>query len=311
MQKENFSVSNESDIRPWILAARPKTLAAGFAPVMLGSALAFYFGSFQLIPAVLCLLFSILVQIGCNYANDYYDYIKGVDTKERIGVKRMVNEGLIEPLAMRNAAYLILSIALIVGSGLIFYGGWWLVFVGLTSVFCAIAYTAGPYPIGYYGLGDIFVFIFFGLVATIFTFYVQANYFRPEVLLVAAGCGALAMNIRLVNDIRDRETDAKGGKKTSAVRFGLAYCYIQYSFCALMGLAVVPLILITQYNFNKSIAICVLMILPALFLVKKLTQCTAGKEYDKLLEKTAKLLLINSLALSIGIVLTSFAITNF
>lgn len=299
MQKQSCQSLKPISIKPWFLAARPKTLVAGMAPVMLGSALAFHFESFQLIPAILALLFSLLVQIGCNYANDYYDFIKGVDTQERIGFPRMVNEGLIEPLAMKKAAYLVLAAAFAVGSGLIFYGGWWLLLVGITSVTCAIAYTAGPYPIGYNGLGDVFVFIFYGLVATVFTFYVQTNYLTSEVFLIAAGCGALAVNIRLVNDIRDRQTDAKAGKKTAAVRFGLTYCYIQYAFCALIGLALVPIMLVLKYNFNKWTALCALITLPAALTLKKLTTCKTGKDYNKLLEKTAKLLFFNSLALSI------------
>lgn len=298
--------SHECSIRPWILAARPKTLVAGVAPVMLGSVLAFYFGAFQIIPATLCLLFSVLVQIGCNFANDYYDHANDVDTEERVGFARMVNSGLISPCAMKKAAYLVLATALVVGSALIFYGGWGLLIVGITSVICAIAYTAGPFPLGYHGLGDLFVFIFFGLVATVFTFYVQAHHFRPEVFIVAAGCGLLAANIRLVNDMRDRETDAKAGKKTSAVRFGRTFCSLQYHFSNIVALVIVPTCLVMEYNFSVWTTLCAITVFPALTVSKKIAHCKTGHDYNHLLEKTAKLLFLNSTILSLSIIMSSF-----
>lgn len=293
------------DIRPWILAARPKTLTAGIAPIILGSALAFHDGIFQWTPVILCLLFSFLVQVGCNYANDYYDHINGVDTEERIGFPRMVSSGLIAPDLMKKGAYLILGFALVIGSGLIYYGGWWLVFVGLISVTCAIAYTAGPYPIGYYGLGDLFVFVFYGLVAVLITFYVQTNYFSKEAFWVAAGCGLLAANIRLVNDLRDRETDAKGGKKTSAIRFGVKFCYIQYFFSILFAMVFIPILLIMEFNFSKWILLAILTIIPALHAHRDLMYAKTGPEYNKLLERTAKILLGYAVMLSVGIVLST------
>src|SRR4029079_6650923 len=188
--------------------------------------------------------FALLIQIGCNYANDYYDFIKGVDTKERIGIKRAVASGWIKPDDMKLGMMVVLATALLVGSGLIFYGGLSLVFVGLASVICAVAYTAGPYPIGYNGLGDIFVFVFFGLVAVMFTFYVQTGYFSIASFWVAVACGLLTANIRVVNDVRDQETDAKAGKKTWAVRYGKKFCYHQYLIS--FGIAIgVPLVLLT------------------------------------------------------------------
>lgn len=293
------------NISPWVLAARPKTLPAGIAPVILGSALAFSTGAFQWIPMILCLLFSVLVQIGCNYANDYYDHVNGVDTKERIGFPRMVNSGLIAPKMMRKVAYCILFLALVAGSGLIYYGGWWLTLVGLLSVVCAIGYTAGPFPIGYHGFGDIFVFIFYGLVAVAFTFYVQTNFFSKEVFLVASACGLLAANIRLVNDLRDRDTDAKAGKKTSAVRFGPFFCYVQYFFSNLCAMVFVPALLIVEFNFSGWTALAILTILPGLRAHLDLMRAKTGDEYNKLLERTAKILLAYAILLSVGIVLST------
>lgn len=294
----------EFKLVPWVLAARPKTLFAGIAPVILGSALAFQVGVFQVIPAILCLLFSLLVQIGCNYANDYYDHVHGVDTKERIGFVRMVNTGQIAPEAMKLAVFFVLSIAFLVGCGLIYYGGWWLLIVGMISIICAVAYTGGPYPLGYYGLGDIFVFIFYGLVAVMFTFYVQANYFSASALWVAVGCGCLAANIRLVNDTRDKETDAKAGKKTSAVRFGYKFCYIQYIASTYIAYCIVPLVLVGKLGFSGWSLLPLLLALFSTNITNDFMKAKTGPVFNDLLVKSAKMLLAYAVVLSIGIVLS-------
>lgn len=296
-----------SHLLPWVLATRPKTLYAGIAPVILGSALALQAGSFQLIPAILCLLFSFLVQIGCNYANDYYDFVNGVDTKERIGFKRMVSSGVIAPKSMKLATFLVLLVAFFIGCGLIRYGGWELLLVGGMSIACAIAYTGGPFPLGYYGLGDIFVFIFYGLIAVMFTFYVQANYFSTSAFWVAVGCGCLAANIRLVNDVRDKETDSKAGKKTSVVRFGYKFCYMQYITSTFIACCLVPLILVTKFNFNMWIFLPTLLIVMYIRIIVNLmnaqTNTRMGESYNALLAQSAKMLFLYAVLLSVGIFL--------
>jgi len=240
-------LSREMNSRPpfwrvWLLAARPKTLPAAIVPVLVGSAFAVRAGVFQWIPALLCLGFALLVQIGTNYANDYFDFLKGADTAARVGPARAVAAGWVSPAAMRGAMALVFAVAFGVGLGLIRYGGWGLLPVGVVSILCGIAYTGGPYPLGYHGLGDVFVFLFFGLVAVGATFWVQARGLTPEVLLAAAAIGLLAANILVANNYRDRATDGLAGKRTLVVRFGERAGRWQYNGSVAASLAV-PLIL--------------------------------------------------------------------
>jgi 1,4-dihydroxy-2-naphthoate octaprenyltransferase len=213
-------VSAEASWKIWVAAARPRTLPAAVAPVIVGSALAWRAGAFDAVAATICLVFALLVQIGANFANDYYDFVHGADTGERVGPRRAVAAGLVPPATMRRAMGLTFGLALAVGLTLVAWGGWWLVAVGVVSIASGIAYTGGPFPLGYHGLGDLFVFVFFGLVAVGATFYVQAGHVSLSVLLAAVAIGLLTVNILLVNNYRDVETDRKAGKRTLVVRFG-------------------------------------------------------------------------------------------
>jgi 1,4-dihydroxy-2-naphthoate octaprenyltransferase len=232
-------VDNNGDKRwkTWIDAMRPRTLPAAVAPVIVGSALAWRAGAFSAAASLLCLGFALLVQIGANFANDYYDFVRGADTRERVGPVRAVAAGLVSPAAMKHAMWLAFVLAFLAGLALIAWGGWWLVAVGAASIACAIAYTGGPYPLGYHGLGDVFVFVFFGLVAVSVTFYVQAGRITAAAVAAGVAVGALATNILLVNNYRDAATDAKAGKRTLVVRFGRRYARGQ--FAAAHALAVV------------------------------------------------------------------------
>ncbi|OHE82967.1 MAG: 1,4-dihydroxy-2-naphthoate octaprenyltransferase, partial [Verrucomicrobia bacterium RIFCSPLOWO2_12_FULL_64_8] len=212
--------ADEPRWRIWLSAARPRTLPAAIAPVIVGSAFAWRAGAFDGRAAGICLAFALLVQIGTNFANDYYDFLKGADSAKRVGPRRAVAAGLVEPAVMKRAMILTFGLAFVVGSSLIAWGGWWLVAIGLASIVSGVAYTGGPWPLGYLGLGDLFVFVFFGLVAVGATFYVQAGQVSNDVLHAAAAVGALVTNILLVNNYRDAETDAAAGKRTLVVRFG-------------------------------------------------------------------------------------------
>ncbi len=231
-----------STFRIWLLASRPKTLPAALVPVLVGSAFAARAGGFQWEAAALCLGFALLVQIGTNFANDYFDYVQGADTAQRVGPARAVASRWVTPATMRTAMALVFALALVVGLGLIPFGGWWLLPVGLLSIVCGIAYTGGPYPLGYHGLGDVFVFLFFGLVAVGATFWVQTRLLTVEVLLAAAAIGALAANILVANNYRDRATDAVAGKRTLVVRLGERAGRWQYGAAVLLSGAV-PVVL--------------------------------------------------------------------
>jgi 1,4-dihydroxy-2-naphthoate octaprenyltransferase len=235
---------------------RPRTLPAAVAPVIVGSALAWRAGAFSAAASLLCLAFALLVQIGANFANDYYDFVHGADTQERVGPVRAVAAGLVPPAAMKRAMALAFGVAFCTGLALIAWGGWWLVAIGVASIASAVAYTGGPYPLGYHGLGDVFVFLFFGLVAVGATFGVQAGHLTVAALLAGAAVGALATNILLVNNYRDAATDAKAGKRTVVVRFGKRYALGQ--FAAAHGVAAVtPLALAALGLFRLEVALAV------------------------------------------------------
>lgn len=224
-------------IRPWLLASRPKTLAAAVVPVVIGGALAFAAETFVWAAWLICLLFACLIQIATNFANDYYDFKKGADGATRKGPARAVASGWIRPEAMRRATLATFGLAFLVGLLLLPYGGPVLLVVGVASVVCGYAYTGGPYPLGYNGWGDVFVFFFFGWVATGFTYYVQSGSFvvmlpaaSGVVWLLLAGWlpGALATNLLVVNNYRDVDEDRLVGKRTLAVRWGRRFAAIQF-----------------------------------------------------------------------------------
>ncbi|HYX90253.1 MAG TPA: 1,4-dihydroxy-2-naphthoate polyprenyltransferase, partial [Myxococcaceae bacterium] len=198
----------------WILAARPKTLAAAVMPVCVGTALAYGSGKGRAGPALAALAGALLIQIGTNLANDFFDFKKGADTGARLGPTRVTQAGLIAPEAVFTAAMLAFGAAVAVGLYLTWVAGWPILVIGLLSVASGYAYTGGPYPLGYHGLGDAFVFVFFGLVAVAGTYYAHALALTP--LAVAAGVplGALSTGLLAVNNLRDVETDARAGKRT-------------------------------------------------------------------------------------------------
>lgn len=207
--------------RAWLLAIRPKTLPAAVAPVVVGTAMAYADGLAAPLPATAALSGALLIQIATNLANDYFDHRKGADTADRVGPTRVVQAGLLSPRAVLAGTCATMALAVAVGSYLVWVGGWPILLIGLASLVLALAYTGGPFPLAYHGLGDLFVFVFFGLVAVGGTYWVQALAFEPELLTAGAGVGALITAILVVNNLRDRETDAVAGKQTLAVRLGV------------------------------------------------------------------------------------------
>ena len=224
----------------WILATRPRTLTAASAPVVAGTGFAGADGVFSLGPAIAALAGGLLIQIGTNLANDYYDFVKGGDTSERLGPTRVTQAGLLAPKSVWRGMVATLGAAFLIGVYLVAVGGWPVLVIGLLSLLFAVTYTGGPYPLSYHGLGDIGVFLFFGLVATATTYYVQALAWSTDALLAGVGMGAFSTAILVVNNLRDRETDGAAGKRTLAVRFGDRFSVAQYVAC-LAAAAVVPL----------------------------------------------------------------------
>jgi 1,4-dihydroxy-2-naphthoate octaprenyltransferase len=232
----------------WVVASRPRTLSAAAAPVLVGTGLAIGHDGFRPGPALAALVGALLIQIGTNLANDYYDHLRGGDSSDRVGPLRVTQAGILPPAAVRNGAFLVLGLALLLGLYLVKVGGPPVIVIGLASLTCAVAYTGGPFPLAYHGLGDLFVFVFFGLVAVWGTFWVQTLTSGPEVLLAGAGIGALTTAILVVNNLRDMKTDARAGKRTLAVRIGLTGTKVELAFLILLGLAV-PVLGVTGYGW--------------------------------------------------------------
>jgi 1,4-dihydroxy-2-naphthoate octaprenyltransferase len=224
-----------------VLAARPKTLTAAVAPVLTGTGLAAHHDSLAWLPAGAALLGAVLIQIGTNLANDYYDYERGGDTPERIGPVRVTLAGILAPKTVRRGMIVTLAAAMLVGAYLVTVAGWPIVWIGLASVACAVLYTGGPYPLAYHGLGDVFVFVFFGLIAVGGTYYVQALAWPPDALLAGIGLGAVSTAILVVNNLRDIETDERAGKRTLAVRLGARGTKVEY-VTTLVVAGVVPIV---------------------------------------------------------------------
>ena len=236
--------------RAWLLAVRPKTLSAAVTPVFVGTGLAAAGGAFRLAPAAAVLVGALLIQIGTNLANDYYDFVRGGDTEDRVGPVRVTQAGLIAPGQVWRGMVVALVAALVVGVYLVSVGGWPIVWIGLASLLCAVAYTGGPYPLAYHGLGDVFVFVFFGLIAVGGTYWVQALALPGEVLVAGAGVGALNTAILVANNVRDLETDEATGKRTLAVRIGRAATRAEYVLLMVLGF-MVPVLGVAVYGWPR------------------------------------------------------------
>ena len=207
-------------VRIWLMAARPRTLPAGVAPVLVGTALAAADGSFHPFTFLAALLGAIFIQIGANLSNDYSDARRGADTDDRLGPVRVTAGGLVPPKTVLIAVYVTFALAVACGAYLIAVAGWGILAIGAASILAGVLYTGGPRPYGYDGLGDLFVFLFFGLVAVTGSYYVQTRDVSWEALAFAVPVGLLAAAILAVNNIRDAATDARAGKRTLAVRLG-------------------------------------------------------------------------------------------
>ena len=227
-------------VRAWLLACRPKTLFASVAPVALGTALAFSERAGHWGAALAALLGALSIQIGTNLANDYWDARKGADTAERLGPLRVTSAGLLQPRTVFRGMVAVFAVACAAGLYLVSRAGWPVVAIGSVSIACGILYTAGPFPLAYVGLGDVFTFVFFGLVATAGTYFVQALAITPAALMLGCVPGFYSVVLIALNNLRDRDTDVLANKRTSAVRFGSGYARAEI-VCCLLAPAAVPL----------------------------------------------------------------------
>ncbi|HEX2100800.1 MAG TPA: 1,4-dihydroxy-2-naphthoate polyprenyltransferase [Candidatus Synoicihabitans sp.] len=296
-------MSDPSPLRVWVEAARPRTLPAAIAPVIVATALAYQDGVAYAPAAAACLAFALLVQIGTNFANDYFDFIKGADTAERVGPRRAVAAGLVAPGIMRNAMIAAFIAAFAVGLTLLNFGGWPLLVIGIVSIVCGVAYTGGPYPLAYHGWGDVFVFIFFGLVAVGGTYFVQAGELTRETWWIGAGIGGLAANILAVNNYRDVETDARAGKRTLAVRFGLAFTRVQFAAGHVAAIATVMALLVwRRLGSTEAAALIVIAVTVMILQSRALRRATRPSELIALLGACGRYLAAYAILLAIALV---------
>lgn len=289
----------------FFFAARPKTLPAALAPVLLGSACAAAAGGFRAVPAALAALFALFAQIASNLANDRGDFLRGTDKADRAGFARATASGWLSPREVAAGTGVALALAALFGSGLIFYGGAAMIAVGAISLLACLAYTSGPFPLSYHGLGDVFVVVFFGFVAVAFTCYVQAGTFPPFLWTTALACGLGADNILIVNNIRDRATDERSGKRTTVVRFGEAWARKLFAFnFAVIFLS--PLALRFAFGFDALTVLLPMILLPIPIgeILKNLREIKDPRECNPLLAKVAGTLLLYAVSQSVGLFLS-------
>jgi 1,4-dihydroxy-2-naphthoate octaprenyltransferase len=290
-------------LRLWLLAARPRTLPAAVAPVLVGSSLAVTVDDFSVLPFVAALIGSIFIQIGTNLSNDYSDARRGADTEERLGPVRVTAGGLMPPKRVLVGTYVAFGIAVAAGLYLASVAGWELLVVGAASILAGVLYTGGPRPYGYEGLGELFVFVFFGLVAVAGSYYVQTEDLRWEVFALAVPVGLLASAILVVNNVRDIDTDRRAGKRTLAVKLGRDRARLLYAAMVMIAFAAPP----ATWAFG-GLSAWLLLTLAALPLAPPLIETvssrTDGPALNGALAGTGRLLAVFSLLLSAGVLLS-------
>jgi len=289
-----------SQFEAWILAIRPKTLPAAAAPVVMGSALAFVDGQFDFWPALAALLGSLLLQIISNVANDLYDFKRGADAGERLGPTRVTQAGLLTPGQVQRGLYMLIGFALIIGIYLVLQAGWPILVLGLAAILSAIAYTGGPFPLAYHGLGDLFVFLFFGLAATAGTYFVQAGSVNPLVWWMACAMGWLIVAILVVNNLRDIDSDRSAGKRTLAVLLGVNGARLEYAFC-ILGAYAIP-VLTWIVGMTPIWGWLVFLSAPMAWRNVKAIHTDSGRALNKALARTGQLGLVYAVLFSIGII---------
>tara|TARA_B100001123_G_C15288944_1_gene1016723 strand:+ start:811 stop:1695 length:885 start_codon:yes stop_codon:yes gene_type:complete len=249
------------NINAWWVASRPKTLIVSIAPVMLGLALSIHDQVFSsILVGLSTLIASILIQIGTNFINDLYDFISGADNKDRLGPVRAIQSGLLSKNEIKLGAFICFGIALLIGLFLVSIGGTPILLIGSFAIISGYCYTAGPYPLGYNGFGDLFVFIFFGLIAVPGTYYLQSNIlFDFDSIIIGSSMGCIAVAILCVNNIRDIESDKRVGKKTLAVRLGKYPIIILYDLMIVASYVCIFFLFI-GHDFYFHLGFCLLLL---------------------------------------------------
>ena len=283
----------------WVLAARPKTLGAALGPVVIGTALAVGDNGFHLLAAVAALFGAIMIQIATNYANDYFDFKSGADKGERLGPTRATQAGWVSPSAMKRATMFAFGLAFCAGIYLVSRGGWPIVAIGLSSILFGILYTGGPYPLGYNGLGELFVIIFFGPVAVAGTYYVQTLQFSWLPVLVGLSPGLFSVGILTVNNLRDIAGDRQSGKRTLAVRLGASFARWEYTVC-IVGAILLPIVVALSLSPPRLWTLLALITLASAVAPIRAVFVQSGRALNDVLAATGRLLVMYALFFSIG-----------
>ena len=285
----------------WLLATRPKTLPASIASVIIGIAAAYADGVFRFGPALAALVCAMLLQIGANVSNDYFDFKKGADTAARVGPLRVTQAGLLTPKQVVLGMAVIFILAAIIGGYLIWQGGWVIGLIGLSAILAALTYTGGPYPLGYNGLGEVFVFLFFGLAAVWGTYYAQARTLSAAAAWSALPIGLLIVALLVVNNLRDIATDRQSGKRTLAVRMGENGSVCEYGILLIMAY-LTTILGVILFDITAWSILSLLTVPLALRLYREV-KVIRGRPLNKTLAATAQLGLLFAILYSLGLVL--------
>lgn len=280
-------------IKCWIEAMRLRTLPVSLAGVIMAWGFCALYDNFNLIPAILCLLFALLAQIASNFANEYYDFKSGLDRKGREGPRRGVTEGDITPQAMKFATFGTLALACVIGCSLIYYGGWWLLPIGIFIALGVMAYSTGPYPLSHHGLGEVAVLFFFGIIPVTLTYYVQSLQWNLDVLLASISIGLMGANVLIVNNYRDHDDDKEVGKRTLAVIFGRRAVSNLYLF---NGYIAVALMIMTWWELPVWSWAAPILYLVAHTAIWLQLSIRTGSRLNPLLGMTAMAMAVYSLA---------------
>jgi 1,4-dihydroxy-2-naphthoate octaprenyltransferase len=293
-----------SPLKIWLLASRPRTLPAGVAPVLVGTALAIHEGTFRVGAFVAALLGAIFIQVGANLSNDYSDARRGADTEDRLGPVRVTAGGLVPPKQVLTATYVSFGLAVVCGIYLIVIAGWVILAIGAASILAGVLYTGGPRPYGYEGLGDVFVFLFFGVVAVTGSYYAQVERLEWEAFALAVPVGLIAAAILAVNNIRDAPTDARVGKRTLAVRLGRTRARDFYAAEIYLAFVIPPVVWLAGGDVGPWMFLTWLALPLAVPLVRTVRQHDDGPTLNAALAKTGMLQLAYCLLLSAGLLLS-------
>lgn len=291
-----------SHFQIWMLASRPKTLPAAASGVIAGTALALHDGHFRFGPALAALFVAFLLQIGSNLANDVYDYERGTDAGERHGPMRVTQSQLLTPGQVKLGMWVVFGLSVALGLYLAFVAGWVVILIGLAAIISAIAYTGGPFPLGYYGLGDLFVFVFFGVAAVAGTYYVQAGSVSAQAWWMSLPIGWLIVDILVVNNLRDIEADRTAGKHTLAVRFGERGSRIQYLILLIASYLIVPALAI--FEVLPWTSLLTWLSIPLGWRTWQVVRKQAGRPLNEALAGTGRTTLAYSLLFFVGLLLS-------